>query len=296
MTQKAQQNLRAAVIQICSSRIVEDNLREAERLIRQAADKGARYILTPENTGLMELEPALVDLHAEKFEDSAQLAFFRALARELEICLHIGSLAIRSNKSKKLLNRSVVISPTGKLIAHYDKIHLFDVDLADNESYRESDQFEAGNKAVVTPLPLGLSPAPLLGMTICYDLRFASLFRVLAKSGAQIISVPAAFTKQTGKAHWHVLLRARAIETGCFVLAAAQGGQHENGRSTYGHSLIISPWGEIIAEAGSEPQMLVADLDLARVDQARRAIPSLCHDRAFEISNPKKSGRLEVVK
>ncbi len=296
MTEQNKQIFTAAIIQMRSGRSVADNLEQANRLIKEAALAGAHYVLTPENTALMELDSELVDLEAQKMVGNSQLAMFQSLARELHICLHIGSLTIRPDKGKRLINRSIVISPEGQVIAHYDKIHLFDVDLANGETYRESDQFTAGSKAVTTPLPVGLDPQPTLGLTICYDLRFAALFRVLAKSGAQIICVPAAFTAQTGKAHWHVLLRARAIETGCYILAAAQGGRHENGRSTYGHSLIISPWGEIIAQAGTEPQILVADLDLSKVDLARAAIPALTHDRPFEIVTSANEEKPEILK
>jgi len=296
MTNNKQQSFRAALVQMRSGRNIADNLVQADQLIREAADKGAHYIQTPENTALMELDPQIAMLEAQQFDTSSILAMFKALARELKICLHIGSVAIKSAGKNRLLNRSCLISPKGQIITHYDKIHLFDVDLPNGENYRESDNHQAGTRAVVTELPVGLSPAPKLGLTICYDLRFPSFYRVLAKSGAQIIAVPAAFTKHTGEAHWHVLLRARAIETGCYILAAAQGGDHENGRSTYGHSLIISPWGEIIAEAGTEPQIIVADIDLANVAKARAQIPALTHDRPFEITEVTSCVELEGMK
>ncbi len=291
-----QNTFRAAIVQMRSGRDVAENLAQADRLIREAASTGAHYILTPENTALMELEPQLVRLEAQLFESSSILAMFRSLARELKICLHIGSVSIRVEQQDRLLNRSCLISPTGEITAFYDKIHLFDVNLPDGESYRESDTCQSGHKGVVAPLDVGLLPQPMLGFSICYDLRFPALYRVLAKAGAQIIAVPAAFTRQTGKAHWHVLLRARAIETGCFVLASAQGGEHENGRATYGHSMIISPWGEIIAEAGTDPQVLVADIDLCEVGRARRRIPALIHDRPFEITTHAPAQKLEGIK
>lgn len=290
---QSKQILRAGLVQMCSGRKIAENLVQADRLIRQAADLGARYVVTPENTALMELDPELAALGAQPYDHNSTLAMFQTLARELDICLQIGSLSIRVEGKKKLLNRSCLISPMGKIISWYDKIHLFDVDLPNGENYKESDSYDSGHRAVVTKLPVGISPAPTLGFSICYDLRFPHLFRALAKAGAQIITVPAAFTRQTGEAHWHVLLRARAIETGCYILAPAQGGIHENGRSTFGHSLIISPWGEIIAQAGEQPDILVADLDINRVEQARRHIPSLIHDRPFELidmsreNNPK---------
>ncbi len=281
--QNQQQRLRVALVQMCSGRSVADNLQQADRLIREAAAKGAHYIQTPETTAHMELDPELARLEAQQFDASSVLAMFRSLARELNVCLHIGSVTIRPAGKNRLLNRSCLISPTGGLVAHYDKIHLFDVDLPKGESHRESDLYEPGSKAVLAPVPLALPFAPRLGFSICYDLRFPALYRVLAKAGAQILTAPSAFTRQTGEKHWHVLLRARAIENGCFVLAAAQGGDHENGRATYGHSLIVSPSGEILAEADTEPQIVVADLDLAQVDEARSQIPSLRHDRPFEI-------------
>lgn len=296
MTNTTPQKFRAALVQMRSGRNIAENLVQADRLIRKAANKGARYIQTPENTALMELDPQIAMLEAQQFDASSVLAMFKALARELEICLHIGSVAIKPAGQNGLLNRSCLISPKGQIIAHYDKIHLFDVDLPNGENYRESDDYQAGTRAVLADLPVGLSAAPKLGLTICYDLRFPSLYRLLAKAGAQIISVPAAFTKQTGEAHWHVLLRARAIETGCYILAAAQGGDHENGRSTYGHSLIISPWGEIIAEARTDPQILVADIDLSNVTEARAKIPALTHDRPFDMNNMTASVELEGLK
>ena len=296
-SRNTQQIFRVALVQMCSGRTVADNLQQADLLIREAASSGARYIQTPENTALMETDPRLVLLEAQQFETGSVLASFRSLARELKICLHIGSVAIKPAGRNRLLNRSCLIDPDGRLIAHYDKIHLFDVDLPGGESYRESDNFDAGTQAFITPLPVALDPAPKLGFTICYDLRFPQLFRMLAKSGAQIIAVPAAFTRQTGELHWKILLRARAIETGCYILAAAQGGKHENGRETWGHSLIASPQGEVIAEAkGNDPQILVADLDLSLVDSARAQIPALNHDRPFEIIDMSSDHRMETAK
>jgi predicted amidohydrolase len=293
MTDHKQQTFRAGIIQMRSSRKIEDNLIEANKLIRDAAGKGAQYILTPENTAQMELEPELVKLHAQLFEQSSILANFRALARELKIWLHIGSVSIRLGKSDHHVNRSCLISPKGAITAYYDKIHLFDVDLPNGETYRESDSVEPGNKAVLSELSFGNGVSAKLGFSICYDVRFPSLYRVLAKAGAQILTVPAAFTQHTGQAHWHTLLRARAIETGCYVFAAAQGGTHDNGRATFGHSLIISPWGEVMSEAGTDPQILLTDIDLARVHEARTRIPSLTHDRPFEVVVPSKQSVLE---
>ncbi len=297
MIDTQQQSFRAGLVQMCSGREILDNLNEADRLIREAAAHGAVYIQTPENTALLELDPKVTQREAQFFNDSSILAMFQNLARELHVCLHIGSLAIRLDQQDRLVNRSCLISPSGELLAHYDKIHMFDVDLVGGESYRESKHYIPGQKSVIADLPVGLTPAPKLGFSICYDLRFAALYRSLAKAGAQLIGVPAAFTKQTGQAHWHILLRARAIETGCFILAAAQGGTHENGRSTYGHSLIVSPWGEVIAQAsGMKPQVIVADIDLSKVANARTAIPALTHDRPFATDTPSPGSDRKGIK
>jgi predicted amidohydrolase len=270
-------SFRAGLVQLRSGRSVKPNLDKAEELIRRAAKGGAIYVQTPENTGLMELKPELVLEAAETEERSAALAHLRALARELGIFLHIGSLAIKLDPSR-VANRSYLIDPEGRVTARYDKLHMFDVDLPGGESYRESQYFRPGDKAVVADLPFGR-----LGLSICYDLRFPALYRALASAGAEFIAVPSAFTRQTGEAHWRVLIRARAIETGAFVLAATQGGLHENGRSTYGHSLIVSPWGEVLAEGGEDPSVIFADIDLAASEEARARIPALKHGRSFEV-------------
>jgi deaminated glutathione amidase len=270
-------SFRAGLVQLRSGRSVKPNLDKAEELIRRAAKGGAIYVQTPENTGLMELSPALVLEAAESEDKSVGLAHFRALARELGIFLHVGSLAIKLDPSR-VANRSYVIDPHGNVAARYDKLHMFDVDLPGGESYRESQFFKPGGKAVIADLPFGR-----LGLSICYDLRFPALYRALASAGAGLIAVPSAFTKQTGEAHWRVLIRARAIETGAFVLAATQGGLHENGRATYGHSLIVSPWGEVLAEGGEEPGVVFADIDLAASAEARARIPALKHGRSFEV-------------
>jgi predicted amidohydrolase len=277
MTPAPEKRFRAALVQLRSGRDVDANVRSAEALIRRAAHGGAVYVQTPENTAMMELKPERVLQAAETEEDSVVLARFRALAAELGIFLHIGSLAIKLDGTR-VANRSCLIDPQGGIAARYDKLHLFDVDLTGGESYRESHHARPGATAIVADLPFGR-----LGLSICYDLRFAALFRALATAGAEFIAVPAAFTKQTGEAHWHVLIRARAIETGAFVLAATQGGLHENGRSTFGHSLIVSPWGEILAEGGEEPGVIFADMDLAAAAEARARIPALKHGRDFEV-------------
>ena len=268
---------RAGLVQLCSGRDVAWNVSNACYLIRQAADKGANYIQTPENTGLMELDKARLASEVQPESGNPALAAFTDLARELGVFLHIGSLGIRLDEGR-IANRSYLIRPDGKIAARYDKIHMFDVDLGNGEVYCESASYAPGREAVIVDLPWGP-----LGLTICYDLRFPALHRALAKGGAKFLAVPSAFTRVTGEAHWHTLLRARAIEAQCFVFAAAQGGLHENGRETFGHSLIISPWGKILSEAAREPTVIVAEIDLKSLDDARRRVPSLSHDRPFEV-------------
>lgn len=267
---------RAACVQLRSSDDVADNIRTASELIREAKAKGADFVATPENTTLMAPDGG-AKLERSFAEDTdPALPAFRGLAEELGIWLLIGSLAIKTSKAKTA-NRSFLVDPKGRIAARYDKIHLFDTDPGAGESYRESNTVAGGGRAVTADLPWGK-----LGLTICYDLRFPRLYRTLAKAGAFMLSVPSAFTETTGKAHWHVLLRARAIENGAFVIAPAQGGMHANGRATYGHSLIIAPWGEILAEAGTEPGVILAEIDPAAVTSARSRVPSLRHDRDFD--------------
>jgi deaminated glutathione amidase len=267
---------RAACVQLRSSDDVAENIRVASDLIRDARAKGAEFIATPENTALMAPDGgAKLERSFAEDRDPA-LPAFTALARELNIWLLIGSLAIRVSDAKTA-NRSFLIDPNGHIAARYDKIHMFDVDLPSGETYRESNTVAGGARAVIADLPWGK-----IGLTICYDLRFPKLYRMLAQKGAFLLTVPSAFTETTGKAHWHVLVRTRAIENGAFVVAPAQGGIHANGRQTYGHSLIVAPWGEVLAEAGTEPCVIVADIDPALVDAARSRVPNLRHDRAFE--------------
>lgn len=277
MSEASNERFRVALVQLRCGRSVASNLAQAEALIRRAAELGADYVQTPENTSFMELERDRVLHQAESEEESAPLARLRAVAKELGLWLHIGSLAVKID-AERLANRSYVIGPDGEIAARYDKLHMFDVDLAGGESHRESTHCRPGAKAVLADLPFGR-----LGLSICYDLRFPQLYRALATAGADFIAIPSAFTRQTGEAHWHVLVRARAIETGAFVLAATQGGLHENGRATYGHSLIVSPWGEVLAEAGEEPGVIFADIDLAASAEARARIPALKHGREFEV-------------
>lgn len=266
---------KAACVQLRASRDIAANVAVAVALINEAADAGARFISTPENTSLIESNRELLFQKAVAEEDDTALAAFRAVAASRKIWLLVGSLPIKL-AADQLANRSFLISPDGVVTARYDKIHMFDVDLGGAESYRESKNFKPGTKAVIADLPWGR-----LGMTICYDLRFPHLYRTLAKAGASFLTIPSAFTKPTGQAHWHVLMRARAIECGAYVFAAAQGGTHETGRETYGHSLIVAPWGEIIAEAGVETGFIMADIDPAAVAEARTRVPSLTHDRDY---------------
>jgi deaminated glutathione amidase len=277
MSDVSSTSFRAALVQMCSGRDVSRNVADASVLIRQAAKTGATYVQTPEVTTLMELDKERLFAEAQPEPGNIALAQFQELARELNIWLHIGSMGVLL-RNDKLANRAFVISPTGAIIARYDKIHMFDVDLPGGESYRESTNYEAGSDAVIAPFPWGG-----LGLSICYDLRFPQLHRTLAQGGARFIGIPAAFTRTTGEAHWHTLLRARAIETQCYVFAAAQGGRHEHGRETYGHSLIVSPWGEVLAEAGVEPGVVSAVIDLAAQDDIRQRVPSLLHDREFRL-------------
>jgi deaminated glutathione amidase len=277
MTNKA---FRAGLVQMCSGRSIENNLRDATVLIRQAATGGAHYIQTPEVTTQIERDRSKQMVETRPEDGSPAVAHFRSLARELKVWLHIGSMAVAVGDGQ-LANRAILINPQGAVAARYDKIHMFDVQLPGGESYRESKVFRPGTEAVTADLPWGK-----LGITICYDLRFPALYRALAQAGAEILAIPSAFTKPTGQAHWHTLMRARAIETGCYVIAAAQAGKHESGRETYGHSLVVAPWGDILAEAGGlEPGVIFADIDVAKVAEARNQVPSLQHDREFRVSS-----------
>ena len=271
---------KAGLIQMRSGRTPQTNLDAAVKLIGEAKASGADYVQTPEMTNIMELSRDKLFASIVEEDKDACLAAFRDLARRLSIHLHVGSLAIRVSPDKAA-NRSYLIDPHGEVTARYDKIHMFDVDLAGGESYRESRNFRPGESAVLTDLPWAR-----FGLSVCYDLRFPALYRALAEAGATVLTIPAAFTRQTGEAHWHTLVRARAIENGAFVLAAAQGGAHENGRETFGHSLIVDPWGRILAEGGTEPCVVMAVVDPAEIAAARARIPSLQHGRRFDIVAP----------
>jgi predicted amidohydrolase len=268
--------MRLACVQLNAKPDLAANLDEAEHWIRLARDAGAEFIATPENTGGMYARRDDLLAAALPQDGHPGIARFSSLARETGAWILAGSLSILL-ESGKLANRSFLFDSQGQISAHYDKIHMFDADPADGQAYRESATFEAGGRAVVADTPFGK-----IGLTICYDVRFAPLYAALGLAGASFITVPAAFTVPTGKAHWHVLLRARAIETGAFVIAPAQTGEHAGGRLTFGHSLIVSPWGEILADGGEAEGFITADCDLARIDGARRMIRALHHARPFD--------------
>ena len=274
------ERLEVALIQTRTPATASAGLAHVEPLIREAAAGGAQLVLTPEGTNFLEQRRGLRDAALSTEDADAAVLGLRALASELGVWLLVGSAIVRSEApgDTRAANRSLLIDPTGAITARYDKLHVFDVDLANGETYRESASVRPGVGATVAETPWGG-----LGLSICYDVRFPHLYRALAKSGAAMIAAPAAFTRPTGEAHWETLLRARAIETGAFVLAPAQGGAHEDGRQTWGRSLIIGPWGEVIARADhDEPGVLHARLDLSAVDRARASIPALRHDRDFD--------------
>lgn len=270
----------AAAIQMRSGTDPERNARDFEALAREAAGRGATYVQTPEMTGGLVRDKDARMLAFTTEDRDVVAAAARRLSAELGIFLHVGSTAIVRSDGM-LANRALLFGPDGTLLSRYDKIHMFDVDLDNGESWRESSAYQAGGQARVADLPFGK-----LGFAICYDVRFPQLFQAEALAGAEILTVPAAFTRQTGEAHWEILLRARAIENGAFVIAAAQGGMHEDGRETYGHSLIVDPWGRIVAEADhDQPGVILAEIDTTLSQQARRKIPNLRNAREFGVSS-----------
>ena len=270
----------AACVQITTGPDPAANLAAASVLVREARSAGANLIATPEVSNMMGLRRREIAALARPEAEDPSVAGYRALAAETGAWLLAGSLVLRGAEDK-LVNRSLLIDPQGGIAARYDKIHMFDVAIPDGQSYRESRAYQAGARAVTAELPWGR-----LGMTVCYDLRFPDLYRALAKAGAGFLTVPSAFTRFTGEAHWHVLLRARAIETGCFVIAPAQCGAHPGGRETYGHSLIVAPWGEVLGDGGTAPGITLAEIDPAEVAKARAMIPALDHDRPFAAPAP----------
>lgn len=274
--------MRAGLVQLTVGDDPAQNLPETLRLVREAAAQGAGFVLTPECTNMLSSDRSRQRSLLRHEADDATLAALQAEARALQIWLLVGSLGLLTDDADgRFANRSLLLAPDGTVFARYDKIHMFDVNVSDTEVYRESAGYRPGARAV-----LARTPFATIGMAVCYDLRFPHLFRRLAQAGAQILTVPAAFNHITGAAHWEVLLRARAIETGCFVLAPAQTGFHPEtggkGRRTYGHSLAVAPWGEVLADGGTASGVTLVDLDLAQIATARHRIPSLTHDRVIE--------------
>lgn len=267
----------AACVQMRGRRDPSTNCDDAVRMIREAASRGATFVQTPEISNLVDRdrETMMKSLFTE--DNDPMLQAFQALARELRITIHAGSLSIKNGD--KVANRAFVISSSGDVAARYDKIHLFDVDLANGETWRESNTFTGGSEAIVVDIPHAK-----LGVSICYDVRFPYLFRALADHGATLLSAPACFTKQTGEAHWSVLQRARAIENGAFMISAAQAGLHEDGRETYGHSMIVDPWGRVLAEGDDKPGLIFAEIKTDAVTEARNRIPALRHTRPTPVS------------
>lgn len=267
----------AAALQMRTTRSVERNIADLLAMATDAVSRGATFLQSPEMSNILERNRAALFEAIRPEESDPMLAAIRDFAWAKKVHFHLGSLAVKDGD--KVANRGFLIGPDGEIIARYSKLHLFDVDLPNGESWRESNTYTAGDCAVVAPLG-----EAILGMGICYDLRFAYLFRALAEAGADILTAPACFTKQTGEAHWTVLQRARAIETGSFMISAAQGGQHEDGRETFGHSIIVDPWGRVLAEAGDEPGPVYATIDLSLVVDARGRIPTLKHTRAIAVA------------
>ncbi|QLC23784.1 carbon-nitrogen hydrolase family protein [Parasphingopyxis algicola] len=278
--------MRIALLQMTGSIDPAHNADMLVEGIAEAKAGGARMLFTPEMSGLLDRDRKRAAAHLAVEGEDPVLAAVRKAAAEQAIWLHLGSLALRadagpSEDSGRLVNRGFVIDDSGDIRARYDKIHLFDVDLDTGESWRESSTYDAGEQAVIADTPLGP-----LGLSVCYDLRFADLYRTLSDAGATLLGIPAAFTVPTGKAHWHVLMRARAIESAAFVIAAAQVGRHEDGRETYGHSLVVDPWGEILLDMEETSGVGFADIDTTRIDEVRRRIPVLDHRRAFAAPEP----------
>jgi len=273
--------LKVACVQLTSTTDIVRNIEISSGLIREAHGAGAQLISLPEVVNLVQRSRRKSAEVVRTEGEETALKTYRNLAAELGVWLHTGSLVVKLPDDERNVNRSFLINDKGRVAATYDKIHMFDVDLENGVSFRESKAFRPGDRAV-----LAETPWCGIGLSVCYDVRFPYLYRALAHAGARILMIPAAFTRQTGRAHWHILLRARAIETGCFVVAAAQCGDHEDGRETFGHSLVVAPWGEILVDGGDEPGVVMAELDLSLVDKARGMIPSLTHDREFVLPAP----------
>ena len=272
--------MKVAALQLCASDDPVANLALTLSMVQQASEAGAQFIATPEVTNCVSSSRRRQTEVLALQEDDQTLAAMCAAAARFGVWISIGSLALKLPDDERFTNRSFMIDPSGQIVAQYDKIHMFDVTLSETEQYRESDGYRAGDHAVIADIAFAK-----IGMTICYDIRFPHLYRRLAKSGASILLIPAAFAQPTGRAHWEVLLRARAIETGCYVIAAAQTGEHQTSqrrpRKTYGHSMIVSPWGEIMADAGEDQGIIYADLDLSLVESTRARVPSILSNQSF---------------
>jgi predicted amidohydrolase len=268
----------AAAVTLRTGRDLKANVDHVVPLVERAIADGATYIQTPEMTSLIARDKASLMAQIGTEEDDAVVIALRDVARRHKVTVHVGSVAVKAGD--RLANRALLIGPDGAIAARYDKIHLFDVDLPSGQSWRESRTYAGGQEAVLVEMPWGL-----LGLSICYDVRFPYLYRALASAGAEVLTAPACFTRETGEAHWSILLRARAIENGAFMIAAAQGGTHEDGRVTYGHSMIVDPWGRVLAEGGAEPSVLLATIDPAAVAAVRGRIPSLQHTRQFRLGH-----------
>lgn len=272
--------LKTAIIQTNTPNDINAAFEHVAQLIERAANDGAQFIATPEGTNLLERDREKFKASCPFEADGAALRGFAELAKKHKVHLLIGSALLQSDNGKAF-NRSILFNPNGEIIAQYDKIHLFDVDLGKGQELRESNNFRAGDKAIIAETELAK-----VGLSICYDIRFPHLYRGLAQRGAQIITIPAAFTVPTGRAHWEILLRARAIETGAYIIAPAQGGLHKDGRETFGHSMIINPWGEIIAHIENDaPDFAIAEIDLNEVHEARRKIPAWNLNREFDFND-----------
>ena len=272
-------NFRAACVQMRAGIDRERNIADALELIAEAAEKGASFVATPEMTNVVDRKADRMFATLPDEPGLTEIAAFSKAAKSHGVWLLIGSMAVKTGE-RKAANRSFLFAPDGSIAAQYDKLHMFDVDLPNGESWKESNVYKPGERAVLVTTPLAK-----IGLTICYDVRFPAVYRRLAQAGAEVLCVPAAFTRQTGKAHWKSLLSARAIENGAFVVAPAQGGTHEDGRETYGHSMIIGPWGEILAEApGDAPGVIFADIDVSAAREARQRIPNLSLEQFFEVS------------
>ena len=272
--------MKVAALQLCASDDPVSNFALTLSMVQQASETGAQFIATPEVTNCISTSRSRQNFVLALQKDDQTLAAMCAAAARFGVWISIGSLALKLPDDDRFTNRSFMIDPSGQIVAQYDKIHMFDVTLSETEQYRESDGYRAGDHAVIADTAFGK-----IGMTICYDIRFPHLYRGLAKSGASILLIPAAFAQPTGRSHWEVLLRARAIETGCFVVAAAQTGEHQTSqgrpRKTYGHSMIVSPWGEILADAGEDQGIIYADLDLSLVESTRARVPSILSNQSF---------------